>query len=51
MQSVRQAVMGFMERNRLASNSLLEALVFAKAAAKDITEHPSKSRDSRSRFK
>ena len=29
--------------NRLASNSLLEALVFAKAAAKDITEHPSKA--------
>ena len=30
-------------KNRLASNSLLEALVFAKAAAKDITEHPSKA--------
>ena len=30
-------------RNRLASNSLLESLVFAKAAAKDITEHPSKA--------
>ena len=30
-------------KNRLASNSLLEALVFAKAAAKDITEHTSKA--------
>ena len=30
-------------KTRLASNSLLEALVFAKAAAKDITEHPSKA--------
>jgi L-aspartate oxidase len=30
-------------KNRLASNSLLEALVFAKAAAEDITEHPSKA--------
>ena len=26
-------------KNRLASNSLLESLVFAKAAAKDITVH------------
>ena len=30
-------------KNRLASNSLLEALVFVTAAAKDITEHPSKA--------
>jgi L-aspartate oxidase len=30
-------------RNRLASNSLLEALVFAKAAAKDIAANPTKA--------
>lgn len=32
-------------KNRLASNSLLEALVFAKAAAKDIKEHPAERKE------